>query len=175
MKHYQDYLNASNPRVTIFIEGKSPMVVELFPEVAKNTVANFVDLVKKGYYTEVIFHRVIEGFMIQGGQGKAGAKAIKGDFIANGVNNELAHARGVISMARTSVMNSASSQFFIMHKDAPHLDRQYAAFGVLVEGFDTLDAIASSRTDRMDRPLEDVIITRMELTDNGFESTVEYV
>ncbi len=133
------------------------MILELYPEIAPITVENFVKLAKEGFYDGLIFHRVIEGFMIQGGDpdgtGCGGpGYSIKGEFAANGVKNDLKHTRGVISMARAMDPNSAGSQFFIMHEDAPHLDGQYAAFGKMTDGFDTLDEIAETDTDRMDRP-----------------------
>jgi len=133
------------------------MTLELYPGTAPITVENFVKLAKEGFYDGLIFHRVIEGFMIQGGDpdgtGCGGpGYSIKGEFAANGVKNDLKHTRGVISMARAMDPNSAGSQFFIMHEDAPHLDGQYAAFGKMTDGFDTLDEIAQTDTDRMDRP-----------------------
>ncbi len=131
--------------------------IELYPDAAPITVANFEKLVGEGFYDGLIFHRVIEGFMIQGGDpqgtGMGGAKdKIKGEFLANGVPNPIKHTRGVISMARSSMPNSASSQFFIMHQDAPHLDGQYAAFGKVVEGMDVVDEIASTPVDFNDKP-----------------------
>ena len=144
-------------QATITMENGGVMRLELYPDCAPITVSNFVSLAKEGFYDGLIFHRVIEGFMIQGGDptgtGMGGAKnKIRGEFSANGVNNPLKHTRGVISMARSMASDSASSQFFIMHRDAPHLDGQYAAFGKLTEGFETLDAIAATPTDRSDRP-----------------------
>ena len=142
------------------------MKLELYPDAAPITVENFLKLVEQGFYDGLIFHRVIPEFMIQGGDpqgtGMGGAKEkIKGEFIANGVNNPIKHTRGVISMARSQMPNSASSQFFIMHKDAPHLDGQYAAFGKVVEGIETVDKIAAVKTDFTDRPLEPQIIKRI--------------
>ena len=139
------------------------MVLELFEEVAPITVKNFLKLVDENFYDGIIMHRIIKNFMIQGGDptgtGMSGSnEKIKGEFVANGVMNLLKHERGVISMARTNDPNSASSQFFIFHKDAPHLDGAYAAFGALVEGFEALDDIASVRTDYSDRPYEDQVI-----------------
>ena len=147
----------SNPIVTIEMENGEVMKAELYPEIAPNTVNNFVSLCTKGFYDGVIFHRVISGFMIQGGdpQGKGvggPGYSIRGEFTANGFKNELKHSRGVLSMARTMAPNSAGSQFFIMHEDAPHLDGQYAAFGKIVEGLDVVDAIANTRVDYNDRP-----------------------
>jgi len=142
---------------TITMQNGKTMTLELYPETAPITVENFVKLAKDGFYDGLIFHRVIEGFMIQGGDpdgtGCGGpGYSIKGEFAANGVKNDLKHTRGVISMARAMDPNSAGSQFFIMHEDAPHLDGQYAAFGKMKDGFDTLDEIAETDTDRMDRP-----------------------
>jgi len=130
---------------------------ELYPEIAPITVENFVKLINENFFEGLIFHRVISGFMIQGGGYREDgthkeADSIKGEFAANGVPNDLKHTRGVISMARAMDPNSAGSQFFIMHEDAPHLDGQYAAFGKMTDGFDTLDEIAQTDTDRMDRP-----------------------
>ncbi len=149
-----------HPVVTITMEDGGIMKVELYPEIAPTTVNNFLDLVKKGFYDGIIFHRVIEGFMIQGGcpigNGEGGpGYVIQGEFKQNGVQNDLKHERGVISMARTSIPDSAGSQFFIMHKAAPHLDGGYAAFGKLIEGEDVLDRIACTETDAADKPLKD--------------------
>ena len=151
---------APNPLVEMEIEqgGKTHgIVIELYPEIAPNTVNNFISLVRSGFYDGLTFHRVISGFMIQGGDplgnGMGGSKKnIKGEFAANGHPNPLKHTRGVISMARSMDKNSASSQFFIMHADAPHLDGQYAAFGKVVAGIETVDEIASIPTDYSDRP-----------------------
>lgn len=145
---------------TIKMENGKTMTLELYSEIAPVTVENFVKLAKEGFYNGLIFHRVIRGFMIQGGDpdgtGCGGpGYSIKGEFAANGVKNDLKHTRGVISMARAMDPNSAGSQFFIMHMDAPHLDGQYAAFGKVTDGFDTLDEIATTDTDRMDRPREE--------------------
>ena len=144
-------------KAIIEMENGGKMTLELHPEHAPETVANFVKLAGQGFYDGLIFHRVIEGFMIQGGDptgtGRGGpGYQIHGGFAANGVNNTLKHTRGVISMARAMDPNSAGSQFFIMHQDAPHLDGQYAAFGILTDGFDTLDEIAETETDYSDRP-----------------------
>ena len=147
-----------NPIVTIEMESGKTIKLELYPEIAPNTVANFVSLASRGYYDGLIFHRVIPGFMIQGGDptgtGMGGpGYTIKGEFARNGYReNTLRHTRGVISMARSGMPNSAGSQFFIMHADAPHLDGSYAAFGKVTEGIETVDEIASVRTDRQDRP-----------------------
>ena len=146
-----------NPIVTFTMENGDTMKAELYPEVAPNTVNNFISLVKKGFYDGLIFHRIISGFMIQGGDpdgtGMGGpGYSIKGEFSYNGVDNNLKHSRGVLSMARAQHPDSAGSQFFIMHANAPHLDGQYAAFGKLIEGEDVLDSIASVDTDWNDRP-----------------------
>ena len=154
--------------VTIEMENGKKIKLELYPEVAPITVANFEKLVREGFYDGLIFHRVIKGFMIQGGDpegtGMGGAKEkIKGEFAANGVKNDLKHTRGVISMARSQNPNSASSQFFIMHADAPHLDGQYAAFGKVVEGIETVDEIAETKTDFRDRPVKVQKIKRVTI------------
>ena len=147
----------SNPIVTIEMENGGVIKAELYPEIAPNTVNNFISLVSKGFYDGVIFHRVIPGFMIQGGdplgRGTGGpGYCIRGEFSANGFKNDLKHSAGVLSMARTMAPNSAGSQFFIMHEDAPHLDGQYAAFGKVFEGMDVVDAIANTRRDFNDKP-----------------------
>ena len=152
--------------VVIEMENGDVMKIELYPETAPITVANFTKLVKEGFYDGLIFHRVIPGFMIQGGDptgtGMGGSKEnIKGEFAANGVNNPLKHTRGVISMARATNPDSASSQFFIMHRDAPHLDGSYAAFGKVVEGIEAVDRIAMVRTDRRDKPVENQVMKRV--------------
>lgn len=150
-------------KATIKMENGGVMVLELYPEKAPITVENFKALADKGFYNGLIFHRVIAGFMIQGGcpegTGMGGpGYTIKGEFEANGVKNDIKHKRGVISMARTNMPNSAGSQFFIMHDDAPYLDGQYAAFGMMTEGFDVLDEIAGVATDFSDRPRFDMKI-----------------
>lgn len=150
-------MSNQNPIVTFTMENGDVMKAELYPGVAPNTVNNFISLVKKGFYDGLIFHRVIAGFMIQGGDPEGSGMggpgySIKGEFNYNGVENNLKHSRGVLSMARAQHPDSAGSQFFIMHADAPHLDGQYAAFGKLVEGEDVLDSIASIDTDWSDRP-----------------------
>lgn len=158
-----------NPTITIRVRGHEPIVVELYPEKAPNTVRNFLFLAQQGYYSGSVFHRVIPGFMIQGGAGTIRAKEIKGEFRANGFPNDLAHVRGVISMARTSIPDSASSQFFLMHKTSPHLDGQYAAFGKMLSGYETLDAIAGVPRDSRDRPLSDVVIESVEADTHGID------
>ena len=148
-------------KAIIEMENGGSMTLELYPETAPITVENFVKLAKQGFYNGLIFHRVIAGFMIQGGDPKGTGMGgpgyqIKGEFASNGVKNPLKHTRGVISMARSMMPNSAGSQFFIMHQNAPHLDGQYAAFGKLTDGFDVLDRIAGVATDfRSDRPLQE--------------------
>ena len=159
----------NNPIVTIEMENGSVMKAELYPEIATKTVENFVSLVKSGFYDGLTFHRVIYGFMIQGGcpdgTGMGGpGYHIKGEFAANGFKNDLKHSRGVLSMARSMMPDSAGSQFFIMHRDAPHLDGQYAAFGKVIEGIETVDAIAECDTDFSDRPLDPQIIKRMTVS-----------
>ena len=146
-----------NPIVTITMENGDLIKAELYPEIAPNTVNNFISLVKKGYYDGLIFHRVINGFMIQGGcpdgNGMGGpGYSIKGEFAQNGFKNDLKHTEGVLSMARSMMPNSAGSQFFIMHKNSPHLDGAYAAFGKVVEGMDVVNKIAEVKTDYSDRP-----------------------
>ena len=148
---------AQNPIVTFEMENGGKMVAELYPEVAPNSVNNFISLVQSGFYNGLIFHRVIPGFMIQGGcpqgTGMGGpGYSIKGEFAHNGVKNDLKHDRGVLSMARAMHPNSAGSQFFIMVEKAPHLDGDYAAFGKVIEGMDVVDAIANTATDYNDRP-----------------------
>lgn len=150
----------ANPIITIQMKDGGVMKAELYPEIAPETVKNFVELASKGFYNGLIFHRVIPGFMIQGGDpqgtGMGGpGYTIKGEFTANGFRNDLKHTRGVLSMARAMDPNSAGSQFFIMHEDSPHLDGQYAAFGKVIEGIEVVDKIASVKTDYNDRPYED--------------------
>ena len=156
----------ANPVVTITMTNGDVMKAELYPEIAPNTVNNFISLVQKGFYDGLIFHRVISGFMIQGGDpqgtGMGGpGYSIKGEFAMNGVRNDLKHTRGVLSMARSMMPNSAGSQFCIMHANAPHLDGQYAAFGKVVEGLDVVDKIASVRTGWQDKPVEEQKIQSM--------------
>ena len=146
-----------NPVVTFTMENGDIMKAELYPEVAPNTVNNFISLVKKGFYDGLIFHRIIAGFMIQGGDPEGSGMggpgySIKGEFNINGFQNDLKHTKGVLSMARAQHPDSAGSQFFIMHENAPHLDGQYAAFGMLTEGVDVLNKIAETDTDWSDRP-----------------------
>lgn len=164
----------ANPVVTITMENGDVIKAELYPEVAPNTVNNFISLVKKGYYDGLIFHRVIRRFMIQGGcpqgTGMGGpGYSIKGEFSQNGVKNDLKHTEGVLSMARSMMPNSAGSQFFIMHKDAPHLDGAYAAFGKVTEGMNIVDKIANERTDYSDRPLKEQKIKSMTVDTFGVD------
>ena len=151
------------PIVTITLEDGGKFVGELYPDVGPESVYNFISLIKKGFYNGLIFHRCIYGFMIQGGcpdgTGMGGpGYCIKGEFKANGFNNDLRHSRGVLSMARAQAPDSAGSQFFIMHKTSPHLDGSYAAFGKVIEGMDVVNKIAETRTDYSDRPLEDQVM-----------------
>ena len=162
----------SNPIVTIEMEDGGIIRAELYPEIAPNTVRNFISLVKKGFYDGVIFHRVIPGFMIQGGDptgtGMGGpGYSIEGEFTSNGFQNDLKHTRGVLSMARAMDPNSAGSQFFIMHMDAPHLDKQYAAFGKVTEGMDVVDAIANTKTGPADRPVAEQKIASIRVDTQG--------
>ena len=160
--------NNTNPIVTITVKGyNEPMVLELYYDIAPNTVRNFIHLANDKFYNGSTFHRVIEGFMIQGGMGSTNTCTIAGEFSSNGFVNNLQHDRGVISMARTTVKNSATSQFFIMHQNSPHLDGLYAAFGKLISGFDTLDAIASVNTNSQDKPISDVKITSITVDTKG--------
>ena len=164
----------SNPIITVTMQDGSVMKGELYPEIAPNTVNNFISLVKKGYYNGLIFHRVIPGFMIQGGcpdgTGMGGpGYCIKGEFSQNGFKNDLKHTKGVLSMARTMAPNTAGSQFFIMHQTSPHLDGAYAAFGKITEGLDVIDAIANVPTNYMDKPMKDQVIKTMEIDTLGVD------
>lgn len=161
-------MSNQNPIVTFTMENGDVMKAELYPDVAPNTVNNFISLVKKGFYDGLIFHRVIAGFMIQGGDPEGSGMggpgySIKGEFNYNGVENNLKHLRGVLSMARAQHPDSAGSQFFIMHADAPHLDGQYAAFGKVTDGIEVVDEIAETPTDMQDKPIEDQIIKTIRL------------
>ena len=164
----------SNPIVTIEMENGGVIKAELYPEIAPNTVNNFVSLVKKGFYDGLIFHRCISGFMIQGGcplgtgTGDPGY-SIKGEFTQNGFKNDLSHSRGVLSMTRAMDPNSAGSQFFIMHADGPFLDGQYAAFGKVTEGMDVVDGIVAIPTDWNDRPREDQRMKKVTVDTQGVE------
>ncbi len=170
---------SKNPIVTIEMENGGIIRAELYPEVAPNTVANFVNLVESGFYDGLIFHRVIPGFMIQGGDpqgtGMGGpGYTIKGEFARNGFKqNTLKHTRGVLSMARSMMPNSAGSQFFIMHANAPRLDGNYAAFGIVLEGMDVVDRIANTPTGFQDRPVQEQRIKRATVDTDGVQYTVE--
>ena len=163
-----------NPIVTIEMENSDIMKAELYPEIAPNTVNNFISLVSKGFYDGLIFHRVIPGFMIQGGDpngnGMGGPNySIYGEFKSNGFNNTLLHTRGVLSMARSMMPNSAGSQFFVMHEDAPHLDGQYAAFGKVIEGIEVVDQICDVRTDYNDKPRIPQVMKKVTVETFGTE------
>lgn len=163
-----------NPIVTFEMENGDTFKAELYPEVAPNTVRNFITLINHNFYDGIIFHRVIKGFMIQGGDpegvGIGGpGYAIKGEFAANGFENNLKHDRGVLSMARSMIPDSAGSQFFVMHKDSPHLDGQYAAFGRVIEGMDTVDKIAETKTDFQDKPKEDQVMKTVTVETFGVD------
>lgn len=164
----------SNPIVTFEMNSGKVFKAELYPEVAPNTVNNFISLVNKGFYNGLIFHRVISGFMIQGGdpEGKGiggPGYCIKGEFTANGFKNDLRHDKGVLSMARTMAPDSAGSQFFVMHEDSPHLDGQYAAFGKVIEGQDVVDEIANVRTDYNDKPRQPQIMEKVTVDTFGVD------
>ena len=164
----------ANPVVTIKMLSGGTIKAELYPEIAPESVNNFISLIKKGFYDGVIFHRVIKGFMIQGGcpqgtgMGGPGYR-IKGEFDSNGFHNPLDHTRGVLSMARTMMPDSAGSQFFIMHKAAPHLDGEYAAFGKVIEGMDVVDAIANTRVGFNDKPMQPQIMSKVTVETFGVE------
>jgi peptidyl-prolyl cis-trans isomerase B (cyclophilin B) len=165
---------AQNPIVTIEMENGSKMTAELYPEIAPNTVNNFISLIQAGFYDGLIFHRVIPGFMIQGGcplgtgTGEPGY-SIRGEFSGNGIKNELAHDRGVLSMARSASPNSAGSQFFVMVEKSPHLDGQYASFGKVISGIETADAIVSQPSDRNDRPKTEQKMIKVTVDTFGVE------
>ena len=164
----------TNPIVTITMENGQTIKAELFPEIAPNTVNSFISLIKNGYYNGLIFHRVIPGFMLQGGcplgQGTGGpGYQIRGEFLANGFKNELEHTRGILSMARSQMRDSAGGQFFIMHENAPHLDGNYAAFGRVTEGLDVVDTIAAVDTNHNDRPQTDQRIATMTVDTFGVD------
>jgi len=164
----------ANPIITIEMEQGGTMKLELYPDIAPNTVNNFISLVQKGFYNGLTFHRIISGFMIQGGDpdgvGTGGpGYSIPGEFSSNGFKNDLKHSRGVISMARSMAPDSAGSQFFIMHQDAPHLDGSYAAFGKLIEGEDVLDAIARTKTGWSDKPMQPQVMKTVTVDTFGVE------
>lgn len=165
---------AQNPIVTITMENGDVMKLELYPDIAPVSVHNFISLIQKHFYDGLIFHRVIRGFMLQGGDpegtGCGGpGYSIKGEFSANGVENNLKHTEGVLSMARSQAPDSAGSQFFIMHKNAPHLDRSYAAFGKITEGMDVVNRIAETATDYNDRPLQNQVMKSVTVDCFGVE------
>lgn len=165
---------AQNPIVTFEMENGSTIKAELYPETAPNTVNNFISLVRDGFYNGLIFHRVISGFMIQGGDPEGSGiggpgYSIKGEFSQNGFENPLKHSAGVLSMARSMMPDSAGSQFFIMHKDSPHLDGAYAAFGKVTEGMDTVNNIAETETDNSDRPLKNQVMKTVTVETFGTE------
>jgi len=170
----KDIDSKMNPIVTIEMQSGDIMKLELYPEIAPNTVNNFISLINKGFYNGLIFHRVIRGFMIQGGDpdgnGTGGpGYSIKGEFTYNNFDNKLKHTAGVISMARSQRPDSAGSQFFIMHKDSPHLDGSYAAFGKITEGMDVVNKIAESKTDYSDMPLEPQVMKKVTVETFGTE------
>ena len=165
---------AQNPIITIEMENGGVMKAELYPQIAPNTVNNFISLVNKNFYDGLIFHRVIKGFMIQGGDPEGSGMGgpgygIKGEFAQNGFSNDLKHSAGVLSMARSMMPDSAGSQFFIMHKDSPHLDGAYAAFGKVTEGMDTVNNIAETETDNSDRPLKNQVMKTVTVETFGTE------
>ena len=168
------------PVATIEMANGDVMKLELYPEIAPNTVANFIELANAGFYDGLIFHRVIPGFMIQGGDPKGTGTggpgySIAGEFAANGFENNLSHERGVISMARAQHPDSAGCQFFIMHADYPALDGQYAAFGRVIEGIEAVDRVAGVETDANDRPTEDQVIKSIRVETNGVEYAAEKI
>ena len=164
----------SNPIVTIKMNSGKIIKAELYPEIAPNTVNNFISLIKSGFYNGLTFHRVIYGFMIQGGcpdgtgMGNPGY-SIRGEFLGNGFKNDLKHTEGVLSMARSMMPDSAGSQFFIMHKNSPHLDGAYAAFGKITEGMDVVNKIAGTRTDFRDRPMTKQMMKKVTVETFGVE------
>ena len=165
----------NNPIITMTMENGGVIKAELYPEVAPNTVNNFIDLINRGFYDGLIFHRVIPGFMIQGGcpegTGMGGpGYSIKGEFTSNGFKNDLKHTKGVLSMARAMHPDSAGSQFFIMVANAPHLDGQYASFGKVIEGMEVADKIVAQKTDMYDRPYEDQVIKSVTVDLQGYEA-----
>ena len=165
---------AQNPIVTITMEDGSIMKAELYPDIAPNTVSNFISLIQENFYDGLIFHRVIKGFMLQGGDPEGSGMggpgySIKGEFSRNGFKNDLKHTPGVLSMARSMMPNSAGSQFFIMHQTSPHLDGEYAAFGKVIEGMDVVNRIAECKTNYNDRPLEDQVMKTVTVETFGVE------
>lgn len=174
IKNKENEKMAQNPIVTITMENGDVIKAELYPEIAPNTVNNFISLISKKFYDGLIFHRVINGFMLQGGDpegtGMGGpGYGIKGEFSSNGFKNDLKHTEGVLSMARSMMPDSAGSQFFIMHKTSPHLDGDYAAFGKVTEGMDVVNAIADTQTDWNDRPVSDQVMKSVTVETFGVE------
>jgi len=167
---YYSYLSEDNPVVTIKIKSYGEIKLQLFPDVAENTVNNFISYIEEGSYSRSTFHRIIEDFMIQGGIVSDTGCTIKGEFTANGERNSLSHDRGVISMARTYVNNSATSQFFIVHKDSDFLDGSYAAFGGMISGFNILDELAQVSTDGSDVPNINIVIRKISVDLNGYST-----
>lgn len=165
---YYSYLSDENPVVTISLKGGGQMQLQLFPDVAKNTVDNFITYIQDKSYSNSTFHRIIEDFMIQGGIVSDARCSIEGEFSSNGVSNNLSHYRGVISMARTSINDSATSQFFIVHKSSSFLNGNYAGFGGLVAGFDILDELAIVAVDSNNAPISDVVIKSIKVDLNGY-------
>ncbi|MBI9010487.1 MAG: peptidylprolyl isomerase [Tenericutes bacterium] len=165
---YASYLSDDNPVVTIKVNGVGEMKLQLFPDVAKNTVNNFIVYIQDKDYSGSTFHRIIEDFMIQGGIVSETNCSIKGEFSSNGVSNNLSHSRGVISMARTTIKNSATSQFFIVHEDSSFLDGNYAAFGGLISGFSILDELAVVATNSSDTPVSEIVIQSITVDLNGY-------
>lgn len=173
---YYQYLDPSNPVITITVKDFGVMEAQLFPSLVPNTVNNFIDYILNNRFENNEFHRIIEDFMIQGGDLIEANPPIKGDFASNGVPNPLLHEKGVLSMARTKMPNSATSQFFIMHKKSPHLDKSYASFGGLISGFNVLDLIATTPTNYNDAPLTKVVIENITIELNGYEpGIIEYM
>jgi peptidyl-prolyl cis-trans isomerase B (cyclophilin B) len=166
---YASYLSDTNPVVTITVKNVGEMKLQLFPDVAKNTVDNFINYIQDKSYSGSTFHRIIEDFMIQGGIVSDTNCSIEGEFLSNGISNNLSHYRGVISMARTSVKDSATSQFFIVHKDSTFLNGNYAAFGGLISGFNILDELAGVTTGYADAPTNEVVIKSITVDLNGYE------
>lgn len=166
---YYNYLSDSNPEVIITITGFGDIHLQLFPEIAENTVNNFISYIESGQYNSSEFHRIIKGFMIQGGAVKNTNRPIKGEFGSNGFNNPLSHTKGVISMARTIVEDSATSQFFIVHENSTYLDNNYAGFGGMTKGFTVLNKIATTPTGVYDYPLSKVAIENVTVNLNGYE------
>jgi peptidyl-prolyl cis-trans isomerase B (cyclophilin B) len=175
VKPVVDPSTKNDPIATLTLSDGSQIKIQLYPTVARNTVNNFIDLSNKGFYDGLTFHRVISGFMVQGGDpsgnGTGGPNySIKGEFTSNGVQNDLAHTRGVLSMARAADPDSAGSQFFIMHADAPFLDGNYAAFGKVISGIELVDKIAAVKTDSADAPLEKIVIKKINIDLNGYKA-----